>query len=153
MGMYFPWEAAAWSLGVTVTWLQPCLFSASLLASWSSPQQSRGRIDGSLGPGLCVLGPHLLSAWCTTASGSARSSRQSLPSDGLWGQKPTQRQSRRGMSDLQERGRWGHPGIAGSIPSPPTAAALLLGKPSWQQWHYLLQRAPAKHITAICVMG
>lgn len=56
MGMYFPREAAAWSLGVSVTWLQPCLLSVNLLASWSSSRQLRGGITALLGPGRWALG-------------------------------------------------------------------------------------------------
>lgn len=52
--MNFPWETAAWSFGVSVTWLQPCFFSANLLASRSSPQLSRGSITPLLGPGCWV---------------------------------------------------------------------------------------------------
>lgn len=63
--MYFPWEAAAWSLGVSVTWLQLCLLSVNLLASRSSSQQSRGRITGLLGLGRWALGARSPFARCT----------------------------------------------------------------------------------------
>lgn len=54
--MHFPREAAAWSSGVSVTWLQPCLLSVNLLASWSSSRQLRGGIAALLGPGRWALG-------------------------------------------------------------------------------------------------
>lgn len=57
MGMYFPREAAAWSLGVSVTWLQPCLLSVNLLASWSSSLAIKGW-------DCCLAWPWALSTGC-----------------------------------------------------------------------------------------
>lgn len=155
MGMYFPREAAAWALGVSVTWLQPCLLSVNLLASWSSSLAIKGW-------DCCLAWPWALSTGCWVPIPCLPSAPKHLemlyhpkrawPQVGCEARNP-HRGKAGGAQVTWEGEEWGHPSIAASIPSSPSATALLLSKPSWQQWHFVLQRAPAKHVTAICIMG